>query len=1301
MKLTQVFTLAKLALQPWRARATPRASSLGMFIALFCAIEVPAVVITEIHYQPPAPEAKRLEFVELYNPSALAVDLAGWRLERGVRFEFPAGAVIPAGGYVVVARNRAALAAESELETDSLFGDFKGSLANEGEEILVVDHLGVYVDSVMYDNSRPWPSAAAGDGSSLHRICGEEDGFLHTNWTGLSPTPGAGHAFARCPAPALPIPPLAINEIFYHPVQGSELIVVGDDGEASEFIELVNTSGAALDVGGWRFSNGIRYEFPAGTIIPADGVVVLARDATAASVELVDPGVFLDQYEGRLSNRGERVTLLDAAETVVDSVKYLDHGKWAYGPDGFGRSLVRMSVDRPTDDPANWVGSTVKTGGFQVLQGTGGRSPGLAPQQLVIAIDGEGEAIVDGVVLEDVANPGVNLIDNGDFVGGMQGWTAEGAAALSEWSPTGGVDGGGALRLVSTGPCGDEQCRSAQGVWAAPNALLSSTATYRLRLSVKHISGSVAVQSGLVLGVRATTLHSAGEASAVDSAAPFIDHVARFPRQPSSVDKTWLVARVRGVDPGAPTVRMEYRVGVDGVLQELLLVDDGNHLDRDPGDGIFGVELPAFAGDTQLRYRFELTSTSGTREYPEPLTPGAALGEEHLGYYVSDAENPTDLPTFHILLPGVDGTDFRAVNAHLLCDFLQPASFAFEGDLYPDVGVRWRGNTACGIDKRNFKIRFSKAQPFRGLRKMNFNGLWTDKSLMRERVAWQFTRELGMPYVETEYGRVLINSDYYGLFLCLEHPDTRFMRRLGLDTNGSLYKAKQPPFNPDPAVVIPGVVEREVGAYPDGWEEEVNEGRDFSDIEEFVGSMHAAGVGPMSLDFWQTRSFPELMIGFQVAQVVLGNFDSATKNHFLYHDVDEGRWAILSWDLDLVLGKFFDLNAINPNEGRQQGTLNDVMMSQNSEVQGLLTPWYMSTVNRNPRRNWAIDFFFRAGDGFYQRAYLVRLLQILEEKFRLPEFSDRLDELFEFLFVAQAEDFDLWGRYPSNVQGFPEDMAGNLLIIERELDARRDFLLNYIATNHAEILSTPRVKISEILFLSPRDAELEFVELTNVSAASVNLRGWTIDGIGYQFPTDEDVVLPAGGVVVVARDPQALEAAARDGDMPALFGPYSGRLNDAGEELRLLDAGPGFPATVDYVAYSCGGDWPEIEPGFSVQMVDVAAGRDNDLPTAWVQSASRAGNPGRTQPEFRRGDANSDEQIDISDAIFVLLHLFVVPQDLRCFDAADSNDSGNVDLSDPIALLNHLFRGEASPPPPAPYPGRGVDPTADDLTCGD
>jgi len=83
--------------------------------------------------------------------------------------------------------------------------------------------------------------------------------------------------------------------------------------------------------------------------------------------------------------------------------------------------------------------------------------------------------------------------------------------------------------------------------------------------------------------------------------------------------------------------------------------------------------------------------------------------------------------------------------------------------------------------------------------------------------------------------------------------------------------------------------------------------------------------------------------------------------------------------------------------------------------------------------------------------------------------------------------------------------------------------------------------------------------------------------------------------------------------------------------------------------------------------------------------------------KFRRGDANDDGAIDISDAVNTLVSLFLDRGNLRCGDAADANDDGTVDISDVVYGLGYLFLG--GPAPPDPHGICGFDPTPDGVTC--
>jgi hypothetical protein len=138
------------------------------------------VILNEIMYHPPE-DRDDLQFVELFNASATAVNLSGWSISKGFDFVFPKGFDLPAGGFVVVCRDQAAFKSHYGGEA-RLAGVFKGSLSHNGERIELVDAQGQRIDAVKYSDQAPWPLGADGYGGSLERICPAANGDDVANW---------------------------------------------------------------------------------------------------------------------------------------------------------------------------------------------------------------------------------------------------------------------------------------------------------------------------------------------------------------------------------------------------------------------------------------------------------------------------------------------------------------------------------------------------------------------------------------------------------------------------------------------------------------------------------------------------------------------------------------------------------------------------------------------------------------------------------------------------------------------------------------------------------------------------------------------------------------------------------------------------------------------------------------------------------------------------------------------------------------------------------------------------------------
>src|SRR6187399_1142017 len=84
----------------------------GLFLLIALQAQAASVVINEImfHAAPAVPENDGLEWIELFNKSTNAINLNGWRFDKGVSYTF-SNVTIQARSYLVVAANTAVFAA--------------------------------------------------------------------------------------------------------------------------------------------------------------------------------------------------------------------------------------------------------------------------------------------------------------------------------------------------------------------------------------------------------------------------------------------------------------------------------------------------------------------------------------------------------------------------------------------------------------------------------------------------------------------------------------------------------------------------------------------------------------------------------------------------------------------------------------------------------------------------------------------------------------------------------------------------------------------------------------------------------------------------------------------------------------------------------------------------------------------------------------------------------------------------------------------------------------------------------------
>jgi hypothetical protein len=288
--------------------------------------------------------------------------------------------------------------------------------------------------------------------------------------------------------------------------------------------------------------------------------------------------------------------------------------------------------------------------------------------------------------------------------------------------------------------------------------------------------------------------------------------------------------------------------------------------------------------------------------------------------------------------------------------------------------------------------------------------------------------------------------------------------------------------------------------------------------------------------------------------------------------------------------------------------------------------------------------------------------------------------------------------HPSaRVYGGPVTIQENTRIVTRSRQtngtwsavAAATYVVDAVRLVFSEIMYHPTLSETSGLY---NDEDFEFVEIMNADTRHIDMSGVRFaDGILFTFP--EGTLLPPGEYIVVVKNLAAFRSRYGD-DGIAIAGTYSGSLDNIGERVAL--EGP-LREPVFEVRYDDDWELSTDGRGHSLVLVDPYDPSGNwGVKASWKASVELFGSPGRedgTGPGGGwqlPGDVNQDGELDISDAVGLLRHLFGgVSLALPCdgptigeggtLTLLDVNGDSGVDLGDAVYTLAYLFAGGLAP----------------------
>lgn len=253
----------------------------------------------------------------------------------------------------------------------------------------------------------------------------------------------------------------------------------------------------------------------------------------------------------------------------------------------------------------------------------------------------------------------------------------------------------------------------------------------------------------------------------------------------------------------------------------------------------------------------------------------------------------------------IDETSLAELNENAMDEQYYEASIEYNGYSVNNIAIRAKGNSSLqqvattDSTRFSFKLDFNyyvSGQTLLGIKKINFNNIFEDDTLMAEYLGYEMLESLDADVSRTSYIALSINGEYHGLYLAVEEVNESFLTNHYDDNNGALYK-------PDMGVGSDLVyISEDIEDYTDIIDE-TNSNDDGSEFIEFVTEIQNVLDGDGDLESVMNVDSFLKYLAFSTATIHLDTYQSGMDhNYYLYNYNGVFEW--ITWDLNMIFNGF-------------------------------------------------------------------------------------------------------------------------------------------------------------------------------------------------------------------------------------------------------------------------------------------------------------------------------------------------------------------------------------------------------------
>lgn len=232
-----------------------------------------------------------------------------------------------------------------------------------------------------------------------------------------------------------------------------------------------------------------------------------------------------------------------------------------------------------------------------------------------------------------------------------------------------------------------------------------------------------------------------------------------------------------------------------------------------------------------------------------------------------------------------------------------PADLTVDGVLYPDVGVRVRGQSTIWCSQ-NYKVPFRiktdqyiDGQEIYGQDSFRLNNATMDPTFLREALMSEALREY-IPMARRAFTNLDINGENWGVYIVEQQKDGRYAEEFFGTDEGNRYKAIHPA-----GLTYEGA---DPNTYLTHYEHVNGPNADsYKDLIPFLDALNNTPLGGQFIDEVRPHVDLDAALWMMAGHALFGNVDSYqgnTHNYYALFDAHQQRFYIQGHDLDLGFG---------------------------------------------------------------------------------------------------------------------------------------------------------------------------------------------------------------------------------------------------------------------------------------------------------------------------------------------------------------------------------------------------------------